>query len=110
MHVETQGDNSNEKKQRPFIQHLIEHGNKSASMRQKGGGERLRGEKREDVSCALIGDCWHGKMERGILCGWFGDLTCFSLVGHDLEAGAKIKEAGSDHSSSNYLGPIDSTS
>lgn len=57
LHVETHGDNPNEKKQRLFIQNLIQHGNQSTSLvfdetqRQTGEGERLIVEKREGFRC-----------------------------------------------------------
>lgn len=50
--------------------------------------------------CPLIGSGLHeeaGSWEQkwGILCDQFGERIWFSLFGHELEPGTKVREAGS---------------
>ena len=52
-------------------------------------------DKREASRCVLM-ETQHWKLETGSLCAWLRDLTWSSLVGLNLEAGAKIKKTGSD--------------
>lgn len=55
--------------------------------------------------------CWHGETRGGLtrsesLIWWFGKHICLFLVGLELEAGSKHREAGSRRSSSDHSGLI----
>lgn len=73
-----------------------EIGHHCISQTLRGKRENFIVEKKKDATCVLIGSCWHGqpRTKAGLqrvryLSDGFGKYIWFSLVGTELEAGAK---------------------